>query len=144
MEDRMIVIDNSADFLFDRDLLQRVHEAAGAGEREVELILTDNARIQELNRDYRQIDRPTDVLSFPLEDVPHMPMGTIVISVDKVQEKAKELGHSTDAELALLYLHGLLHLMGYDHETDSGEMREKEAGIIRALHLPDSLILRTQ
>jgi probable rRNA maturation factor len=84
------------------------------------------------------------VLSFPLEDVPHMPLGTIVISVDKVKEKALELGHSEEDEFTLLFIHGLLHLLGYDHEVDDGEMRLKEKEIIKTFNLPDSLILRNE
>jgi probable rRNA maturation factor len=113
-------------------------------DRDVELVLVDNVTIQELNKEYRDIDKPTDVLSFPLEDVPHMPLGTIVISVDKVKEKALELGHSEEDEFTLLFIHGLLHLLGYDHEVDDGEMRLKEKEIIKTFNLPDSLILRNE
>jgi probable rRNA maturation factor len=113
-------------------------------QKEVELILTDNSEIRQLNRKYRGIDKATDVLSFPLEETPFMPLGTIVISKDKVEEKAAEYGHSAEDELALLYLHGLLHLLGYDHEVDEGEMRSKEAEIIQKLGLPNSLILRME
>ena len=111
-------------------------------DKDVELIVTDSDDIQILNREYRGIDKPTDVLSFPLEDVPFMPLGTIVINIDKVKEKSKELGHSESDELTLLFVHGLLHLVGYDHETDNGEMRRKELEIIESFNLPKSLILR--
>ncbi|RUM65471.1 MAG: rRNA maturation RNase YbeY [Sulfurospirillum sp.] len=111
-------------------------------DKDVELIVTDSDDIQILNREYRGIDKPTDVLSFPLEDVPFMPLGTIVINIDKVKEKSEELGHSELDELTLLFVHGLLHLVGYDHETDSGEMRRKEREIIESFNLPKSLILR--
>jgi len=111
-------------------------------DKDVELIVTDSDDIQILNREYRGIDKPTDVLSFPLEDVPFMPLGTIVINIDKVKEKSKELGHSESDELTLLFIHGLLHLVGYDHETDNGEMRRKEREIIESFNLPKSLILR--
>ena len=111
-------------------------------DKDVELIVTDSDDIQILNQEYRGIDKPTDVLSFPLEDVPFMPLGTIVINIDKVKEKSKELGHSESDELTLLFLHGLLHLVGYDHETDNGEMRRKEREIIESFNLPKSLILR--
>ena len=111
-------------------------------QKDIELILTDNTDIQALNKAHRGIDKPTDVLSFPLEEVPFMPLGTVVISVDKVKEKAAELGHSEEDELKLLFIHGLLHLLGYDHETDDGEMRRKEKEMIEKLNLPNSLILR--
>ncbi len=111
-------------------------------QKDIELILTDNTEIEALNKAHRGIDKPTDVLSFPLEDVPLMPLGMVVISVDKVKEKAAELGHSEEDELKLLFIHGLLHLLGYDHETDDGEMRRKEKEMIEKLNLPNSLILR--
>ncbi len=138
----MIDVDDRAGAEYDLRLIEKIH--ALLTDRDVELILTDNAQIKLLNKDFRNIDKPTDVLSFPLEDVPFAPLGTIVISVDKVKEKAAELGHHEEEELALLYLHGLLHLLGYDHESDAGEMRAKEAEVIRSLGLPDSLILRTK
>jgi len=108
-----------------------------------ELILTTNKIIKTINLEYRGIDKETDVLSFPLELVcENMPIGTIIISIDKVKEKAKELGHKEIDELKLLLIHGLLHLIGYDHEIDNGEMREKEKEIISHFQLPKSLIIR--
>jgi probable rRNA maturation factor len=112
-------------------------------DKEFELIVVDNKTIQELNKEYRNIDKPTDVLSFPLDVAcEHMPIGSIIISADKVIEKADEFGHSKDDEFKLLLIHGLLHLNGYDHEMDNGEMREKEEEIIKKFNLPDSLIVR--
>ena len=138
----MISIDDKISSGYDFSLLETV--CRHLTEREVELIVTDNSEIQKLNAVYRHIDKATDVLSFPLEDVPHMPLGTIIISVEKVKEKAAELGHSEEDELTLLFIHGLLHLLGYDHETDDGEMRRKEEEIIKTFNLPDSLILRNE
>ncbi len=136
----MITTDNRTETEYDLALPERIHRMLTT--KPTELILTDDEAIRVLNREYRQVDKATDVLSFPLEAAPMMPLGTIVISVDRVREKASELGHSEEEELALLYLHGLLHLLGYDHECDSGEMRAKEEEIILALGLPKSLILR--
>ncbi len=114
-------------------------------DKEFELIVVDNKTIQELNKEYRNIDKPTDVLSFPLDVAcEHMPIGSIIISADKVIEKADEFGHSKDDEFKLLLIHGLLHLTGYDHETDNGEMREKEEELIKQFNLPESLIVRTE
>ena len=117
--------------------------------KEIELIITDNESIQELNQEYREKDKPTDVLSFPM-DAPFteqsifgMPLGSIVISADLVKEKANELGHTIQDELSLLFIHGLLHLLGFDHESDDGEMRAREKEIIEAFDLPSSLIVRT-
>jgi probable rRNA maturation factor len=98
--------------------------------------------MRELNKIYRNKDKATDVLSFPLEDMPGMPLGSIVISIDTAKKVANELGHSIEGEIKLLFIHGLLHLLGYDHETDNGEMREKEKEIIEKFNLPKSLIIR--
>ncbi len=111
--------------------------------KDIELILTFNDEIQELNKEHRNIDKATDVLSFPLEfDLPNMPLGSIVISYDFVKEKAAEYNHSFHDELKLLFIHGLLHLLGYDHEIDAGEHRLKEEEIIKQYNLPNSLIVR--
>jgi len=67
-----------------------------------------------------------------------------VISAEYVQKGAQHFGHSCDDELALLFIHGLLHLLGYDHETDQGEMRAKEEALIKNFNLPKSLIVRTE
>ena len=113
--------------------------------KDFELIVVDDKTIQELNKKYRNIDKATDVLSFPLDVAyEHMPIGSIIISADKVIEKANELGHSKTDEFKLLLIHGLLHLMGYDHEIDNGEMREKEKEIIKKFNLPESLIVRVE
>ncbi len=139
----MIELDNRTSLPVDTDMLQRV--ALKCTERDLELILCDDETIRELNREYRGKDRPTDVLSFPLSgDLPHQPLGSLVVSADRVREKASELGHREAEELTLLFIHGLLHLLGYDHETDEGEMRAKEEALIRELGLPESLIVRTE
>ena len=138
----MIDIDNRTSFEVDENFLQSVIERFT--DKDIELIITSNAEIQEINAEFRGIDKPTDVLSFPYEEMPYAPLGSIIISEDKVIEKAKELGHSNNDEFSLLFIHGLLHLLGYDHEVDSGEMREKEEALINELKLPKSLIIRTQ
>ena len=74
----------------------------------------------------------------------HAPLGCIVINTELVAAKAAELGHSEDDETALLFTHGLLHVLGYDHENDAGEMRAKECEAIEKFSLPKSLIVRTQ
>ena len=76
--------------------------------------------------------------------MPMAPLGSIVISNYHVETKAKEFLHETNDELALLFIHGLLHILGYDHEVDNGEMREKEKELIQKFNLPNSLIVRTQ
>ncbi len=90
-------------------------------ELEFSVIIVDNKRIHEINKEYRGIDRPTDVISFALEDNEEIKfdnyrvLGDIYISIDKVREQAKEYGHSEKRELAFLTVHGFLHLLGYDH-----------------------------
>ncbi len=136
----MIDFENRTDYDFDIQSLNEIYKFLT--DRDVELILTDDNEIQELNRLHRQKDKPTDVLSFPLENIPGMPLGSIVISIDTAKKGAEEFGHSIEDEIKLLFIHGLLHLLGYDHETDNGEMREKEKEIIEKFNLPKSLIIR--
>ncbi len=139
----MILLDNQTECTIDTSLLEKV-VAYLKITKDIELIITDNITIQNYNSQYRGIDRATDVLSFPLEDIEYMPLGSIIISIEKVKELAKSLQHPADAEITLLFIHGLLHLLGYDHETDNGEMREMERRIISNFKLPKSLIVRTQ
>ncbi|WP_281951062.1 rRNA maturation RNase YbeY [Nitrosophilus kaiyonis] len=138
----MIEFDNRTEYQFDIKLLENI--ADSLTQKDIELILTDDEEIKKLNKEFRGIDKPTDVLSFPLEDTPGSMLGVIVISLDKVLDAAQKYGHSPLEEFALLFIHGLLHLLGYDHEKDSGEMREKEKEIIEKFHLPKSLIIRNE
>ena len=138
----MIELDNQTDLTVDIEALEKI--AAELTEAPIELLITDNDTIQELNAIYRKKDKPTDVLSFPVEqEIPGMPLGSIVISEAFVNQGAVEFGHAPKDELALLFIHGLLHLLGYDHEIDNGEMRKKEEQLIKEFELPDSLIIRT-
>ncbi len=100
---------------------------------EISVTFTDNKGIHALNLEHRGIDRPTDVLSFPLYDAGEMdkpdsdgqlPLGDIVLSLEKASEQAKEYGHSFEREVAFLCVHSVLHLLGYDHEL--GESEEKD------------------
>lgn len=112
--------------------------------KDLELIVVDNETIKEINFENRKKDEATDVLSFPFEqNFPHMPLGSVVISKDFVEKMAKEYNHSTNDEIKLLFIHGVLHLLGYDHEIDSGEHREKEEELIKKFNLPSSLIVRS-
>ena len=137
----MIELDNRTDKNYNFALLEQI--AATLCTQEIELILTDNDEIAQINREFRDIDKATDVLSFPSDPFPGAPLGSIVISVDKVQSVAHELGHSENNEIALLFIHGMLHLLGFDHEIDKGEMRQKEVELIERFNLPKSLIVRT-
>lgn len=137
----MIDIDNSTEFEINISTIENITDSLT--NKDIELLVVKNDEIQALNKVHRNIDKPTDVLSFPLDfDFPDMPLGSIVISTDFVEEKAKEYGHSFDEEFTLLYIHGILHLLGYDHEVDNGEHRNKEEELIKEFNLPDSLIVR--
>jgi probable rRNA maturation factor len=100
----------------------------------VSVLLTDDREIKELNRAYRKIDRPTDVLSFPMKD--SRMLGDIVISVDRAEEQAARYGVDLDEELSRLLIHGALHLAGYDHMRggrQSGEMKKREEELLNEL-----------
>lgn len=115
----------------------------------ISITLTNPEEIQKINKKYRNIDKPTDVLSFPMfqkeeiedlisnnyeiEDV----LGDIIISIPKVKEQANEYGHSFERELSYMVVHGFYHLMGYDHmnDDDKKEMRKKEDEILNKLHI---------
>lgn len=126
-------------------------------EVEVNLLLTMNDEIQEMNQNFRQIDRPTDVLSFPMIDYPNagefdfledvmeafhpesgeLMLGDIVISKEKVLSQAEEYGHSIEREYAFLIAHSMLHLFGYDHIEDDERMimEDKQKEILEQLHI---------
>ncbi len=136
----MISCENKTSISHPEALLEDI--AAYLSDKEVELILTDDAEIQEVNLAHRDKDSATDVLSFPLEEMEGFPLGSIMISVDKATQVASELGHDVADEIALLFIHGMLHLLGYDHEVDNGEMRQKEQEVVTHFNLPNSLIVR--
>lgn len=121
-------------------LLEQIADFLGVGD--VELVFVNDDEMRKINREHRGIDKATDVLSFPYEQVPGGLMGSVVISTDTASRVASELGHSIECEIALLFLHGILHILGYDHEIDDGQMRGKEKEVIEHFSLPDSLIIR--
>lgn len=145
---KIIDLDNQTDITINIDILEKIAQSLTT--REIELIVTDNKTIQALNSEHRSKNKATDVLSFPIDStlgeeiIPGMPLGSIVISADLVKEKSAEFGHRIEDELSLLFIHGLLHLLGFDHEVDHGEMRKKEKNIIETFALPSSLIVRTE
>lgn len=109
---------------------------------EVSILFVDNEEIKRLNSEFRGIDRPTDVLSFPLvskdeqdEFLEDNLLGDIVISLEKALEQSREYGHSFEREMAFLVCHSMFHLMGYDHMDDDSakEMREKEESVLSSL-----------
>lgn len=109
----------------------------------VNVLVTTNHELRGLNRRFRGKDKPTDVLSFP--PMPGMMdglAGDIAISAEIAAKNARLLGHSPAEEIKILVLHGMLHLAGYDHERDNGEMAKKENALRRDLGLPSGLIDR--
>lgn len=142
------------------ELLERIlQEAAameGIQEGEVALTFVDNEQIHELNREYRGIDRPTDVLSFALnesveeeldilyeiEDEQELDemndlLGDIIISTERAKEQAEEYGHSLEREIGFLFVHGFLHLLGYDHQDEPSErvMMDKQEAVLEKVGL---------
>lgn len=150
----MIDIDNRQDTVFTgpelNDIIENVITEVLASENftadaDVSVSLVDNEEIRDLNRVYRGIDSPTDVLSFSMmegEDslqISDMPMmlGDIVISLEKALEQSRDYGHSFEREVGYLVAHGMLHLLGYDHQTDEDRetMRLKEESVLEKLEL---------
>ena len=116
---------------------------------EVDITIVDDEEIHQLNRDYRNVDRPTDVLSFALDEddedepelmegQPHL-LGDIIISAETATRQAEEFGHGLEREIVYLAVHGLLHLLGYDHmvEEDKVIMRAKEEEALSAINLSE-------
>ena len=117
----------SEDYDYLDSLIERVLTREKATDSVFSIIFVDNEKIHELNKQFRGVDRPTDVISFAFEDAEEeflstiRVLGDIYISIPKMQEQAKEYGHSEKRELAFLVVHGLLHLLGYDHQTEEEE-----------------------
>lgn len=135
-------------------ILHKAGRIEGIRSGEVSLTFTDDAGIRELNRTYRGIDRPTDVLSFPMRETsagepaivwPDMEaengeddlLGDVVISVPRAREQSEAYGHSLEREIGFLFVHGFLHLIGYDHDSEAAEkaMFEKQERILAEVGL---------
>ncbi len=119
-----------------RRVVDGVLSRSGVDGADVGIVLGDDALLERLNREYRHVESPTDVLSFP--DGTRLPdgrtvLGEIVISLDTARRQAAELGHGEIRELEELVLHGVLHLLGHDHETDGGVMDGIEIELRREL-----------
>ena len=119
-------------------------------EVDVYITLTNNEEIHKINKEYRDVDRPTDVLSFPMyerdeiaglkndtDDEIEKILGDIIVSIEKVREQAEEYGHSFERVLAYLVTHGMIHLLGYDHmiEEEKAVMRKREEEILETLNI---------
>ena len=136
----MIDLDNQTGIEIDIDILNDIADE----KKVIELVIVDDKTMQAINLKQRGVNKTTDVLSFPLEDFPHFPLGSIVINSDLAKIRAKEFGHRLSDEITLMFIHGLLHIKGYDHERDNKEMRDEEARIIDKFNLPKSLIMRME
>lgn len=122
--------------------LARAKKAVGLT-GEVTVLLCGDDRIRDLNRTFRRKNKPTDVLSFPVGENAEGAAGDLAISVETAALQACEHGHPLVDELRILLLHGVLHLAGFDHEVDAGEMRAREGELRAELRLPTGLIERT-
>ena len=107
--------------------------AIGKHESSATIAFVSDKKIRELNRQFRGVDKATDVLSFPSDEPDDAELGDIAISVETAAVQAKENGLKLEGEIAQLILHGLLHLCGYDHETDNGEMNRLELRLRKKL-----------
>lgn len=117
-------------------------QAEVARGRAFDCLITGDAELRRLNREFRGKDYPTDVLSFPAT-LPGS-LGDLAISLTRARSQARAFGHSSEDELRILMLHGLLHLLGYDHETDSGRMARAEKRWRARFELPNGLIERVR
>ena len=124
---RRVKVDASAWTAF----AERALEAIGNSASSATVAFVSDKSIQKLNQQFRGVDKATDVLSFPAEEPDNL--GDVAISVETAARQAKENGLTFDDEIAQLILHGLLHLSGYDHETDNGEMNRLELRLRRKL-----------
>ena len=111
---------------------QTMLDAMGKSDASVTIAFVSDTKIRELNKQFRGLDKPTDVLSFP-DDNSSNNLGDIAISADTAARQAKENGLTLNGEISQLILHGLLHLAGYDHETDDGEMNRIELRLRKKL-----------
>lgn len=152
-----IIFDDRQEFKkLNEDLLERIKSVINecldyegySGDYEVSLSFVTNDEIRTLNRDYRGIDKVTDVLSFPLltddefdVDYEEQSLGDIVISIERANEQAKEYNHSLEREICFLVCHSMFHLLGYDHmeEEEAKEMHSKEEEVLNKLSITRDL-----
>ena len=144
-KETLVILRKSVAGLSDTALAKFVARASRASKLSgtVNVLVTGSAELRSLNRRFRGKDQPTDVLSFPpAPEFENGLAGDIAISADIAKQNAMRLGHSTAQEIKILALHGVLHLVGYDHEIDEGTMADKETKLRRSLGLPLGLIER--
>ncbi len=135
---------------FSADILERAAQAVlsrfAISEADLTLVLTDDAHIRTLNRDFLSHDAPTDVLAFPAgendPDTGHRYLGDVIISLPRATEQAAERGHPVEAELQLLVVHGVLHLLGHDHaeSQEKAVMWAEQARILESLGVSPKIV----
>lgn len=133
----LIKIDEEIEKIVEKSIEAALKEIEFTDDYEVSVSFVGDEEIHELNRDYRGVDRTTDVLSFPMDDEFTNMLGDIVININKVIEQAKEYGHSEKREISYLTVHSTLHLMGFDHEEeeDKKDMRAVEDRVMENLEI---------
>ncbi len=147
----IFLFNNKTKFEFDKDLLDLIKKVIlqtliyenFSQDIEISFTIVYNKEIKKLNFDFRNIDKETDVLSFPLLDFPiknldkNAPIGDIIISIEKAIEQAKTYEHTLERELCFLTVHSMLHLLGYDHQTKDEEdiMFKKQEDILNSLNI---------
>lgn len=133
----LIKIDEEIENIVEKSIEAALKEIEFTDDYEVSVSFVGDNEIHELNRDYRGVDRTTDVLSFPMDDEFTNMLGDIVININKVIEQAKEYGHSEKREISYLTVHSTLHLMGFDHEEeeDKKDMRAVEDRVMEKLEI---------
>ena len=149
----MINIDLQQDFsdtaLLERAARQTLEVESASVDSDMTIVLTDDAQLHELNRNYLGVDAPTDVLSFPADEedpetgIPYL--GDILISIPRAAQQAEAAGHPVEAEVQLLVVHGTLHLLGHDHAEaeEKARMWQAQAGVMSKLGLSHVKILDT-
>jgi probable rRNA maturation factor len=146
----MIFVENLSDRIFPADLLEHaalaVLDLSSVPAGDLTIVLVDDARIQELNRDFLGHDATTDVLSFPADeadpDTGHRYLGDVVISFVRAVEQAIEGGHTVEAEMQLLVVHGVLHLLGHDHASkeEKERMWAAQAKVLESLGISPKIV----
>ena len=143
MEQQKILIDNQQKKRIPTDIIRKktrqILNALGFEDQEISIVLTDDEAIQALNRQYRKLDRPTNVLAFPMQegdfaDITPGLLGDLVVSCETAQREADKAGITLEERMSQLLVHGTLHLAGFDHETgedDARSMEEKSLEILR-------------
>jgi len=146
----MIFIESESDQTFPKELLERAARAvldlSASPDADMTIVLVEDARIQALNRDFLSHDAPTDVLSFPADEpdpeTGRRYLGDVVISLARAVEQARERGHAFEAEMQLLVVHGVLHLIGHDHAgpEEKERMWAAQAGALERLGVSPTIV----